>query len=514
MELTGTKSQAASSECPVFVEFEQASQLIQTITSVHALKEGNEALAKVRQIFDKYLELPSLLDQHVGSMVAQLVGAAQSIMRTDQMNHFWESPLPGILSALYALSKVRGRKRIQKFLPHTVDDVEIVLETLKKLDLEKSPQGAADTNDGPQLWESVYTMWSWMGILSLVPFNSSIIVDETRISELICLGKKHLSEAGPIREMAASCLASWLSRPDLEKNELAPFIDWSKGVLESYSSNACDVFVTMGSLQTLVTILKVSTANREALVGMLTPLCPVAFEISENNPPNLILRKNLIKWWARLGCAYLPPRVALWRYHRGRRSLKENLNAANKQGMQLERTEAKSSNSTENSDGVLFLVPDEVEEAMGQIMGGLTDPSTIVRWSAAKGVGRISERLPEICAHDVIDALLELLEDVEKDNSWHGACLAFAELARRGLLLPNRFAEVIPKIAEALHVRRIIAIALLQDFVQLKISQSRYFSSLMYHGGRPVWGHMFVMLHVTRKFALQRTRFMQCLGAF
>ena len=101
----------------------------------------------------------------------------------------------------------------------------------------------------------------------------------------------------------------------------------------------------------------------------------------------------------------------------------------------------------------LFLVPDQVEDAIGEVLSGLSDPSTIVRWSAAKGVGRITERLPAICSDDVLDAILKLFDDREKDNDWHGACLALAELARRGLLLPHRLSEVIPKVVDAIHVR-------------------------------------------------------------
>ena len=79
----------------------------------------------------------------------------------------------------------------------------------------------------------------------------------------------------------------------------------------------------------------------------------------------------------------------------------------------------------------------------------------MVRWAAAKGVGRLTERLPQIAGDDVLDAILGLFEDPEKENNWHGACLTLAELARRGLLLPGRLEEVIPLVVTAIHVRTI-----------------------------------------------------------
>ena len=44
-----------------------------------------------------------------------------------------------------------------------------------------------------------------------------------------------------------------------------------------------------------------------------------------------------------------------------------------------------------------------------------------------------------------------LLTDEEGDSSWHGACLALAELAMRGLLLPARMQESAPLLTRALH---------------------------------------------------------------
>ncbi len=57
---------------------------------------------------------------------------------------------------------------------------------------------------------------------------------------------------------------------------------------------------------------------------------------------------------------------------------------------------------------------------------------------------------------DVVGSVIELFSPSESDTAWHGGCLALAELARRGLLLPSRLSVVAPLVAEALQydVRR------------------------------------------------------------
>ena len=86
-----------------------------------------------------------------------------------------------------------------------------------------------------------------------------------------------------------------------------------------------------------------------------------------------------------------------------------------------------------------------------QLLSGLKDSDTVVRWSAAKGVGRVTARLALEMADDIVESVLELLSSSEEANAWHGGCLALAELARRGLLLPSRLPEVLPRLVTALH---------------------------------------------------------------
>jgi len=209
---------------------------------------------------------------------------------------------------------------------------------------------------------------------------------------------------------------------------------------------------------------------------MVQPLWEPLLQLADRSPEHvvLLLRKMLVKWWTRTSCTLLPrQRLAPWRYQRGQRALLHNNPCASSVAMVVGDKENATPEKLESCGGDvgsgektfsttdppleeedLFDVPDQVEDAMGRILEALSHSSTIVRWSAAKGVGRITERLPALCAQDVLDELLTLFEDPDKDRCWHGACLALAELARRGLLLPSRLGDVVPRIVRAVHYDR------------------------------------------------------------
>lgn len=89
--------------------------------------------------------------------------------------------------------------------------------------------------------------------------------------------------------------------------------------------------------------------------------------------------------------------------------------------------------------------------------------STVVRWTAAKAIGRSVQHLPFEFGDQVVESVIELLETsktnrtLQDEGGCHGACLTIAELSRRGTsisfsfslissgcLLPNRLERLIP----------------------------------------------------------------------
>ena len=46
-------------------------------------------------------------------------------------------------------------------------------------------------------------------------------------------------------------------------------------------------------------------------------------------------------------------------------------------------------------------MPESMEEVIEELLVGLKDKDTVVRWSAAKGIGRVTGRLPQDLADEV-----------------------------------------------------------------------------------------------------------------
>ncbi|XP_077710874.1 tubulin-specific chaperone D isoform X2 [Canis aureus] len=345
---------------------------------------------------------------------------------------------------LYIITKVRGYKTFLRLFPHEVANVQPVLDMF--------------TNQNPrdhETWETRYMLLLWLSVTCLIPFDFSRLdgnlltqPGQTRMSimdRILQIAEAYLVVSDKARDAAAVLVSKFVTRPDVKQKKMAGFLDWSLHTLARSSFQTIEGVIAMdGTLQALAQIFK-HGKREDCLPYAATVLkCLEGCNLPDSN--QTLLRKLGVKLVQRLGLTFLKPRVAKWRYQRGCRSLAANLQPR-LQGPEGSQMPAETADCDSDGD---YDVPEDVESVIEQLLVGLKDQDTIVRWSAAKGIGRMAARLPRELADDVVGSVLDCFSFQETDNAWHGGCLALAELGRRGLLLPSRLEDVVPVILKAL----------------------------------------------------------------
>jgi hypothetical protein len=435
---------------------------------------GGAAAAAAARLLDQYQEQPELLDGVLERAVALT------------MTHLRGRVAAGdaqveAARALYSITKVRGWKAVVRFMPHEVRDLEPALALL----LEEDPTDTAR-------WELRYCLLLWLSIIVLIPFNFATVdsaaaaaaaaaatdaaasadaADGARYARpelerkgggrvlarprgagllalLLHTCKFYLHDTGPAREAAGEVLARLLSRPDMHGRHIDEFFAWCAAAVRA---NPQHLFLQTGVLCAVAAALR--HVRRDALRGRLAPVAALALEdASLLRAQSGGLRHLAVKVCQRLGLCLLRPRVAKWRYQRGVRSLLPGFAPAAEAKPPAKEKEGKDEEEDEDEDEDDEAIDDEerVASVVQVLLDGLRDRDSDVRWSAAKGVGRVTMALPRAAADDVVGSVLELLVDTEGDAAWHGGCLALAELARRGLLLPARLRAVVPLVTRAL----------------------------------------------------------------
>ncbi|OMP00615.1 Armadillo-like helical [Corchorus olitorius] len=394
---------------------------------------------RIRSILDKYQEQGQLLEPYLESIVSPLM----SIIRSKTMEVGVDSNeiiqiIKPISIIIYSLVTVSGYKAVIKFFPHQVSDLELAVSLLEKCHTSSSATSLRQESTGEM--EAKCVMLLWLSILVLVPFDISSVdtsiassggsFGENDLAPLVLrivgFSKDYLSNAGPMRTMAGLVLSKLLTRPDMPKAFARCFIRLS-----------CQA----GSRKVLLDVVPTIWSDVSVLIKSGT---------AARSP---LLRKYLMKLTQRIGLTCLPHRSPSWRYVGRTSSLGENM-SLNASGVVLDNSKSEeNSNYPEDED---MDVPEVLEEIIEVLLSGLKDTDTVVRWSSAKGIGRVTSRLTSVLSEEVLSSVLELFSPGEGDGSWHGGCLALAELARRGLLLPTSLPKVVPVVIKALHydVRR------------------------------------------------------------
>ncbi|ORX57643.1 ARM repeat-containing protein [Hesseltinella vesiculosa] len=418
-----------------FEHAQRAQELITCLCDDETL-EKMQAVKQLGVILDEYQEQSHLLDPYLEGFVQPVMAN----IRRDILKTLCIDALLPLFRFLYLLTKTRGYKTVVKFMSHDVSDLEPVYDFLSEMDASSFEQ-----------WEARYICFVWLSLICMIPFDLYKVdrgdTETPLVEKLLLLCKVYLKSTGKERDGASVLVARLLSRRDVSHDHLIPYITWCRQQLDAND----DVFEATGILSSLCGIYQVTSRETllptldEYLIPMLTsPL----FDKYDNNA---VIRKLRTKLNQRVGIAYLKPKIATWRYHRGNRSLRTNLGDA--PDATVENLDPGLASQIHDDD---YDISENVETIIDLLLNGLRDKDTIVRWSAAKGIGRITQRLPELLAQDVVTSLLGLFEEntffdakehldmtAVSDHTWHGVSLAIGELARRGLLLPQHLEQTI-----------------------------------------------------------------------
>jgi tubulin-specific chaperone D len=368
-------------------------------------------------VLNRYLEQSALLDPALPHVVTTLTTAV--IEAGSKLRH-------RLFTVLYTVAKVRGAKHVVRLLPHE----PATFRRLSSLILEAFPPFCTLSVH----WETHYFLLLWLSGAVLVPFPLRSIVQESTLDAIHIHSVRALCSTSKISDGASIFLAAFLNRKDTALY-LCKFVrscvtaDGTRGSVDGPAAAAA-----------LARIFKLGP--REELVLFVPALVSVMDEfVDETSTGGMKLKSKLSQ---RMALLYLKERACTWHYERGSRVLfGASQGAATVEpnpstGSSFIGTLAGSGGG--QLDG--WLDPEEeeiVEQVVEVLLRCLRHRDTVVRWSAAKGLGRISGRLPLEYAEDVVDAVLSIFASpamARADTAWHGGCLALAELARRGLILP------------------------------------------------------------------------------
>ncbi|XP_054742594.1 tubulin-specific chaperone D [Anastrepha obliqua] len=433
-----------------FTELEQVLEMIDTMKDCDAPGFEKE-YEQYTEVLSRYQEQPHLLDPHLNVLLERLLARVRNRALPEGTVH-------AAFKYLYIISKVRTYKVLVKFLPHELTDLEFALDLLER-------QNPNEYNH----WETRYVLLLWMSILVLNPFHMSRLdayttsksesntagncvgstkmlnhtQNKSKMERIFDLCQLYSATNDTCSNIAAYLAAKYLVRADIKDVYLERYLDW---VMDQHQSESSDA--KFGELAAVADILK--HGKREDLLPYADKLLHwiVSLQYKESN--DFLKYKSYIKIVQRIGLVYLKPRLAGWRYKRGTRSLAMNLNKNTNTATEENAGGNDNDPESEKDDGEEIVVPDAIEEVIEELLQALRSGGSDIRWSAAKGIGRVTNRLSKELADEVIGSVIDILNPLEPHEAWHGACLALAELAKRGLLLPHRLRTLVPLLMQAL----------------------------------------------------------------
>ncbi|VDK47268.1 unnamed protein product [Anisakis simplex] len=338
----------------------------------------------------------------------------------------------------FAYSPHKEEESVERF--KTVCYMEKVLVSLEKYN---------DSTDLSDAHEVGYVLLLWLTILCKNPFDfkrfDSSSKGPSTVRRIIHTVMPYLyMGVTKLLPVCSLLLAIVVTREDARASLLLETIESCVKAISTCSKTTSGYNILIANLYLLTSIFK--HGRRDDLLPLAGTVLRAVAPLVNVNSSDIIVKKLLIKLIQRLGVVFLKPKVSKWRYERGDRVL-----SVDSLKVQQSFAYSETVHEDELDDNQCGIACEELEVVLDAILRTLRDDDTTLRWSAAKGVGRVASRLPKHLANDVLSSILSSVSNhLAGHAAWHGACLAIAELARRGYLLPERIPDIVPLILKAL----------------------------------------------------------------
>ena len=398
-----------------------------------------ESRNRTIMILYSYLEQPGLLDPILPDIIPLMTNTMLELInmylksKVNEQKEIFENIL-SLSQIIYNICKIRGFGPISKFFSSEVSIFENVINFLISLPLVHVSN-----------WTVNYVLILWSSLLAMVPFDIDTIDSKGfLINNLFSYLKDELLQSSNVRDISAYSISKFLTRPDLIKKQyLFKYINECIKKMMDNKENG-NIFRMLGMCLSLCEIFKNGLPNDlEEFIGPIVEKL-LTFDFPENIKSSGVWRKTFTKLIQRVVLVMLKPRPQTWRYKIKIRTALEKQDTNNT-------TEEEKNEIKEEKDELDYEINFEyLESIIDFLINNLSDKEYIVRWSAAKGLGRLCERLTKSMVEEIFGNLFELLKDLENEYAWNGTCLCIAELCKRGMILPERLVELIPHLEKAL----------------------------------------------------------------
>ncbi|KAI6178502.1 Tubulin-specific chaperone D [Aphelenchoides besseyi] len=336
-------------------------------------------------------------------------------------------------------------KTVSSLLPHDVELIEPLLSALEFY-TNNSTKYSSDISYGLQAWLYIVCK-NPFDFARLAKEHSQVATGLDSLSQrlIACLMKiqRNYNRDTSFYRLTPNFLAQILTRNKDNSAVLRPILNETGKMFEMKSND----FVLRPQLSLLSSIFKFG--KRKEMLIYADEVLKLLETFNLDGPACYFA----VKLFQRLALTFLPPKLADWRYKCGYRSLEANLMArSNKENGTNHTKSSESKSINDNSDEADELMIRKSLNIINDVfLRTVQNEMNDVRMTSAKAIGRICARLSKEQTYTIIKQILvNNFDSKAPASSWHGGCLALAELSSRGCFLPDQLAGVMPLICEAL----------------------------------------------------------------